>query len=301
MLRSPTRTVHAPHSPTRQHSFVPVRPASSRSTSSRVWCGSTSSATARPLIDSSTRKVVTMPRPRDAARRAARSAVATARSPRTWSIASRYSGLARIDRGDGLASTNSASSRSIFARSVAAGSARTPVSSTTRSGRGPRLPYPIRVTPSRGDGAGQGDRRQVVAASPRPPHVDGAGRVGRTRQLDRGDQLAGRERRDAGPDEDLVDRDRPDAARAGHLHARPVDEQRRDGVGRRRRVADVPGQRGPVPDLHRPDHRGRLGQRAEVSADARVLGDVGHDGPCPDREARHRSSRRSRRRAPRRP
>ena len=36
-----TSTVHAPHSPTRQHSFVPVRPRSSRSTSSSVWCART--------------------------------------------------------------------------------------------------------------------------------------------------------------------------------------------------------------------------------------------------------------------
>ena len=41
-LRPSSSTVHAPHSPTRQHSFVPVRPRSSRSTSSSVWCAATS-------------------------------------------------------------------------------------------------------------------------------------------------------------------------------------------------------------------------------------------------------------------
>ena len=42
-------TVQAPHSPTRQHSFVPVSPRSSRRTSSSVWCGATSTARARAV------------------------------------------------------------------------------------------------------------------------------------------------------------------------------------------------------------------------------------------------------------
>ena len=46
-------------------------------------------------------------------------AVATARRPRTCSIARRYSGLARIERADGLASTNSVSSRGRLAPSGA--------------------------------------------------------------------------------------------------------------------------------------------------------------------------------------
>src|SRR5450759_2539802 len=67
-------------------------------------------------------------------------AVRSARAPRTRSIARRYSGLARIERGDGLASANIRSKIGAFASSAAAGSARTPLSSIMRTGRGPTLP-----------------------------------------------------------------------------------------------------------------------------------------------------------------
>ncbi len=43
-VRPSTMTVQAPHSPTTQHSLVPVRPRSSRSTSSSVWWTATSRA-----------------------------------------------------------------------------------------------------------------------------------------------------------------------------------------------------------------------------------------------------------------
>src|SRR5205814_10152868 len=73
-------------------------------------------------------------------------AVAMPRSPMTRSIARRYSGLARIDVGDGLASANSTSRRRSFASSDACGSASNPASSTTTTGRGPTLPSDIPVT-----------------------------------------------------------------------------------------------------------------------------------------------------------
>ena len=47
-------TVQAPHSPTRQHSFVPVRPRSSRSTSSSVCWAATSACRGRPFTVSRT-------------------------------------------------------------------------------------------------------------------------------------------------------------------------------------------------------------------------------------------------------
>ena len=47
--RPSTRTVQAPHSPTRQHSFVPVSPRSSRRTSRRVCCAATSRTRVRPF------------------------------------------------------------------------------------------------------------------------------------------------------------------------------------------------------------------------------------------------------------
>ena len=55
-------------------------------------------------------------------------------------MARRYSGLARIDRGEGLAPANIPSRRAPLASSGAAGSARRPLSSSTRTGRGPTLP-----------------------------------------------------------------------------------------------------------------------------------------------------------------
>ncbi len=137
-LSPSTMTVHAPHSPTRQHSFVPVSPRSSRSISRSVWCGSTSTVRPRPLTVSSMRVVTTAIRSR---------ASRTARIAITRSIARRYSGLARIDVGDGAAATNSSSRRSRTASSVAVGSASVPVSSTARTGRGPTLPYETRVVP----------------------------------------------------------------------------------------------------------------------------------------------------------
>ena len=69
-------------------------------------------------------------------------AVLMARRPRTWSIARRYSGLARMDRADGLASANRASRRRALVMSGTFGSARSPLSSATRTGRGPSCHRP---------------------------------------------------------------------------------------------------------------------------------------------------------------
>ena len=71
-LTSSSSTVHAPHSPTRQHSFVPVSPRSSRSTSRSVWCGATVDR-ARAAVD---RQLDRSPR-----RHARPSAARAARSP----------------------------------------------------------------------------------------------------------------------------------------------------------------------------------------------------------------------------
>src|SRR5512140_921347 len=53
-----------------------------------------------------------------------------------------------MERGDGLASAKSRSKIAPFAPSAAPGSASTPLSSITRMGRGPTLPYAMRVTPA---------------------------------------------------------------------------------------------------------------------------------------------------------
>ena len=109
------------------------------------------------------------------------------------------------------------------------------------------------------------------------------GPAGRGSSMD-GDELAAGERRDTRPDEHIVDRDGPDPGRAGHHDPCPEHEQSRDGVGRRRGVADVPGQRRPVPDLDRPDDGRRLGQRLVVAPDPLVGDDVGHHRPRADRQ-----------------
>ena len=68
----------------------------------------------------------------------------------------------------------------------------------------------------------------------------------------------------AGAHEEVVERDHA-ARRPARAHAprRVVDQQRRRRVGRRRRVADVAGQRRAVADLDRSDEARRLDQRRE--------------------------------------
>ena len=116
------------------------------------------------------------------------------------------------------------------------GSASTPVSSTTRTGRGPTLPYASRVDAVAVDGAGQRHRREVVTAPPRPPQVDRA-RAGRPGI---GSSMAVT----SSPRASVVTPDRtknssigirPRAVRSGHDHGRAVDEQRRRRVGGRAR------------------------------------------------------------------
>ena len=191
--------------------------------------------------------------------------------PSTRSIARRYSGLARIDVGDGarvgeqlvepLALRASAPQPGRRARR----SRRRPAPAAARRSRTPaasRRPSPTAqasVTEAR-----SWPRRRVrrTWTAPRGPSGSGSSIAV--------DELAGAERRDARTDEELVDRDRPPSARPDRDDPRAVDEQRRRRVGRRRRVADVPGQRRPVPDLDRPDDRRRLGQRRVVAPDPLV-------------------------------
>ena len=192
-------------------------------------------------------------------------AAATPRSPRTRSIASRYSGLARIDVGDGLAS---AKSRVEQRGLVGVGRARVREQpARVREEHGPRPDAAVR-DPRHAvgrDGARERHRRQVVAAPPRPPQVHGPARPVRHRQLDRLDELVRRERRDPGPDEEVGERDPPPPTRAHRDDLRAVDEQRRRRVRGRRRVADIARQRRPVPDLRRPDVERRLGEGRVVA------------------------------------
>ena len=98
------------------------------------------------------------------------------------------------------------------------GSASVPLSSVTSQGRGPTLPYASVSRPSAPHRAGERDRCQVVAAPPGPPDVRRPDRPVDQRQLDRGDELALAQRRDARADEPVVDRDAP--------RARPVRRRR---------------------------------------------------------------------------
>jgi len=106
----------------------------------------------------------------------------------------------------------------------------------------------------------------------------------RQRQLDGRDQLVAGERRHPGTDEELVDRDAPGPGRTRRDDAGAIDEERRCRVRRRRRVADIAGERRPVPDLNRPDDRRRFGKGLVVASDPLVGGDVRHDGPGADAE-----------------
>ena len=246
--------MHAPHSPTRQHSFVPVRPqVVAQRLEQRVVRLRRRPTARRPL----TRQRDRDPRPSRRRRADGRSRPRRPRSPSTRSIASRYSGLARIDVGDGLASANSASSSAASSASVARASASSPLASARSSGRGPTLPYASRVTPS-------ARRRSTPASRTRGRGRAAASAAGaRTRAAPSGsgssiavDELARRERRDA-----RTGRRSRRARCAGRPPGptrddlRAVDEQRRRRVRRRRRVAELPGERRPVPDLDRPDVR----------------------------------------------
>ena len=211
-------------------------------------------------------------------------AMSTARIPSNRSIARRYSGLARIEVGDGAASAEQLGKplgpRVRCRRRV--GEDTGVVDHQHR----PRSDAPVREArhPVLPDRAGHRHRRQVVPAPPRPPKGDRPARSLRQRQLDRRDELPGRQRRDARPDEEPVHGDRPTSARPDRHHPRAVHEECRGGVGRRRRVADVPSQRRTVADLHRSDDRGSLGQCHVVVLDPLVAHEVGHHGPCADRE-----------------
>src|SRR6202011_179383 len=94
----------------------------------------------------------------------------SARRLMTRSIAARYSRLPRTSE-IGLACAMSPRRASSFARSEADGSARTPVSSATRNGRGPTAPYANRVRPPastmqhRRRGARLTRRRRVMRAN----------------------------------------------------------------------------------------------------------------------------------------
>ena len=221
-LTSSTRTVHAPHSPTRQHSFVPVSPRSSRRTSSSVWCGRDVDRAGAPVDGELDAAGSVMRQPLDG-RCEPRAGPAPEASP------GGSRGLPASTVGDGAASANSAASRRVLPSSGAAGSARTPVSSTTSSGRGPRLPYASRVTPSGVDRARQRDRGEVVAASASPPDVD---RPARRRR-----RAAARSPRRARPAASVVTPERTKNSSSG-MTRRPSGPPRRHA--RRRRAGRAP-------------------------------------------------------------
>ena len=102
----------------------------------------------------------------------------------------------------------------------APGSARTPVASTRSSGLGPDTAVGDAHGPGRVHAAGEGHRREVVAAPPGPPLVGAGDPVRGQRDLERRHQLARGEGRHAGPDEEVVERD-PARSRPGPRPRRP--------------------------------------------------------------------------------
>ena len=275
-VRPSTMTVQAPHSPTRQHSLAPVRrQVVAQDVEQRVVRGHARRARRRPLTVTSMGTFAIMsltppspggrgPWPAPAGRGPGASRAGT-RDRRAWSgrtgsrprtCASRIAARASSD--DGRVGQDAGRRRG------------------ASSGRGPTLPYATRVMPAASTPQVSGHRRQVVTPAAGPTLV-GAGDRGRPGI---GSSIAvtsspRSERRDARAHEQVVQRDPPRPVRPGGHHERAVDEQRRGRVGGRRRVADVAGQRGPVPDLDRAHHGGGLGQRRS-SAGARA-------GPRPRR------------------
>ena len=172
-MRPSRLTVQAPHSPTRQHSFVPVRPRSSRRTSSRVWWAGTSSVRPRPFTVSSIgnrRCAIVIASPPPAAR--SRSPAPAHRGRAAWPGGTR--GSARIDRGDGLASASipleDRGPRLVRRRRV-----RQHAGLVERAGRDAARRCRRRAgsTPASSTATAERDRGQVVAAAPRPPDVYG--------------------------------------------------------------------------------------------------------------------------------
>ena len=254
-VRPSTITVQAPHSPTRQHSLAPVRAeVVAQDVEQRVVRGHADRATV-PIdgdLDGDVRDHAGSP----IARRSR--AVASARRPSTRSIASRYSGPARMERTDGLASANMASKIAARASADEAGSARAPV--VVHPEQRPRPDAPVRdPRGARGvHAAGHGDGREVVAAAARPTLVGAGDPVGGHRNLDRRDQLAAEQRRDARAHEQVVHRDpsrparpapRPPARRA---RAAPGPCPRRATRCTRSRPAWPGSGSGPSPPLRRP-------------------------------------------------
>ena len=290
-LRPSTRTVHAPHSPTRQHSFVPVRPRSSRSdVEQRVVRQRRRPTARRPLTRQLDRPIRSR---RDAAAAAARSPLPTPAARGRGASRAGTRGSPASSVGDGLASANSASSSAALSASGARGSASSPL--VVGDEQRPRPDAAVR-DPRHAvgrDGAGQRDRRQVVPAPARPPHVDGPARPVGHRQLDRRRPA----RRGAsvvtpGADEEVVERD-PPRARPGR--PRRPRRRRRAAPGAVSAAGDalqmLPGERRPVPDLDRPDDERRLGEGRVVAPDRVVGGDVGHHRQRADPAARPPASR----------
>ena len=154
----------------------------------------------------------------------------------------------------------------------------------TRTGRGPTLPYASRVVPSAWTAqasvtdARSWPRRRVRRTWTAPGGLAGRGSSMAVTSSPRASVVTPERTKNSS----IGIRRVPSGT--GHDHGRVVDEQRRRGIGRRRGVADVAGQRRPVPDLDRADDGGRLGQGREFAPDPRVGRDVGHHRPRPDRQ-----------------
>ena len=247
-LRPPTSTVHAPHSPTRQHSLVPVSPRSSRRASSSVWCPATSTARGRPL---SVRRIATR-RSRGTAggqaagrladrapRRGRGASPAGSRGSRAsrWATARRPRGAGRGRPPGRLRSRRDRRAPRCRPRPAAAAGRR-----CRRRAASPRPARPSRP----------GHRGQVVAAAPRPAEVRGAARLGRAP----GSSIAVT----SSPRARVVTPERTHSSSTGMRRSprrpattsdRAVDEQGGRRVRGGRGVAQVAGQRRAVPDLDR--------------------------------------------------
>ena len=194
----------------------------------------------------------------------------------------------------GAPARSSTAARRSRSSSLAPGSASTPLSSSTTNGRGATAPNANRVR-RRADGAAQAEGGEVDAAPAGEPARTSCRAARRARGSSTAVAISPRPQVGGPrPEHEVAHRHPPLPRPAAQHDLGVVDEQRGRGVVRRGGVADVPGQRRPVADLHRADRRGRLDQRREPRAHPLVGDDVGQRGRRRDRQAvaDHRDARR---------
>ena len=251
-----TMTVQAPQSPELQPSLLPVRFSSSRSTSSKVCCGSQRNSTGSPLMIVDTCCLAISGLPRRARRRAQMQwrPPVVARTPATlvrYSIVPRLSLIGLQARCAAVSSRESVSSSSRWPFEGVGGLV------DDELGRRHGAEHDARIGAEAGGVQGDID----AASDHRDIHLGTRDEAQIGVRLPRlglwhaklDDELALLERSLPGPGDDRLDRRLALAIRAGNDGDRARADQRRDTVRGGRRVAQIADERGASLDLLRAD------------------------------------------------